>query len=364
MKKFIFILLSACAFTGCESLNNAWKSTTDYVKGPIAVEAEEAYLEDELYSSGTGRCLSFNYSQGLLPTHKIVGCPKNLSVPYIVKGVSSADLGSFDSFGGVKAKEVAYNADTAKAFYLELKPADDPMASNRIYAIFTEKELKNRAAPTGFVRKEGVGGLKAKDAEKARQQKEKAEEEARLQKEKAEEEARLQKEKAEKEKAELLQNIAQCRSAYETAKKKREGIGDELITLNGRVVDFADDGVMIMKDEGPDLGLLFTTGMLSINEKRIFVYTSDTDYATDEKFKDGGYLYKRVGNYRYTTVSGGVNSVPAYEATKYKKNEIDPKTYLSDKSLKCCFSDTAFGINYNGTCYTEKDGTLSEFSYF
>lgn len=87
---------------------------------------------------------------------------------------------------------------------------------------------------------------------------------------------------------------------------------------NAKVVDFASDGVF-----------------LQVGSFRAFIYTKNTDYASGETFK-ADVIYEKVGNYKYTTLWGGTNSVPAFKATQYKISEINPKHYLRNKKLSCC----------------------------
>jgi hypothetical protein len=140
--------------------------------------------------------------------------------------------------------------------------------------------------------------------------------------------------------------IADCKQAIEKAKKHRNEIGEpgtmrifnaghttvnpegEIISSElYRVMDFASNGVMVS-----NCG--FVVGASCDNE-RVFVYTTDTNYANEDVFRGKGLLYKRDGNYRYTTVIGSQNSVPAYRATQYKASEIEYKTYLKDKTEEC-----------------------------
>lgn len=112
--------------------------------------------------------------------------------------------------------------------------------------------------------------------------------------------------------------------------------------LIGKVVDFADNGIIISTDcsgiwaNGWMFGTFGTLMAANCEEERTFVYTKNTDYATNEKFNNKGLLYKKVGNFRYTTVTGATMSIPAYRETPYKASEIDYKTYLKDKSIKYC----------------------------
>lgn len=112
-------------------------------------------------------------------------------------------------------------------------------------------------------------------------------------------------------------------------------------SLNGKVVDFAANGVIISNDCSSVWNNAWLFGKLgylvasNCKEQRIFVYTDDTDYATGEAFKNRGLIYQRVGNYKYTTVAGSLYSVPAYKATKYQSKEVNYKTYLQNKGAYC-----------------------------
>mgnify|MGYP005756854639 CR=1 FL=1 len=145
---------------------------------------------------------------------------------------------------------------------------------------------------------------------------------------------------------------ADCKQAKEKAQKRLEQIKTALgmksneknihYSLTGKVVDFADNGIIISTDcsgvwaNGWMLGALGTLMAANCEEERTFIYTKNTDYATNEKFNNKGLLYKKAGNFRYTTVTGATMSIPAYRETSYKASEIDYKTYLKDKSIKYC----------------------------
>ena len=156
------------------------------------------------------------------------------------------------------------------------------------------------------------------------------------------------KKQAAKEKEQMLSEIADCEQAVEKAVRARTSISSKplLITLNGRkrvtaisqdglfyhlynesyVSDFANDGVFISRNDR-------------------FIYTSDTDYATGDKFRSNDFIYEKVGNYKYRTIAGNINSVPAYRATKHKISEILPLTYLKNKKALCCqYDDKEVGV--------------------
>ena len=131
----------------------------------------------------------------------------------------------------------------------------------------------------------------------------------------------------------IIEKIEDCKQAYLKARQKAREYAKEN-NLKGlkrfsyaKVVDFANDGIMI-EDR-------YTNG-------RVFIYTDDQEYATGEDFR-GDFLYQKVGYYKYRTVMGNTNSIPAYKATEYRVAEIDKigsmDTYLKDKSLPCCLCD-------------------------
>ena len=143
------------------------------------------------------------------------------------------------------------------------------------------------------------------------------------------------KQKKAKEQAQLLEDIADCEQAVQKATEARKAIGDKKLYIfkdgvfvdndgfldefsDRIVVDFANDGVFVGR------------------EHDYFIYTKNQDYITRETFKENDVIYERVGVYKYTTVAGSTNSVPALRATKHKVDEINPKYYLKNKNLNCC----------------------------
>ena len=165
----------------------------------------------------------------------------------------------------------------------------------------------------------------------------------------------------------IASKIEDCKQAYMKAQQKAEQDRKEKKYKNlerftqAKVVDFANDGVMI-EDR-------YKNG-------RIFIYTNDQEYATGEDFR-GDFLYQKVGYYKYRTVMGNTNSIPAYKATEYRVAEIDKErsmdTYLKDKSLPCCINDHGdnrnnplFGlyVKYDGpsTCMNER-GKIGQASF-
>lgn len=165
-----------------------------------------------------------------------------------------------------------------------------------------------------------------------------------------------------KQEQQRVANLADCEQAIKKAKQwKREtglksfyifeegfyfftdqgkfsgGITENIPTDSQYVSDFASDGVFIQG-----------------NDK--FIYTKDKDYATGDKFRGKGLIYTKVGNYKYTTVTGATKSVPAFKATKYKASEMNYKAYLKNKKLQCCkTTEGEVGIDgrYIGECFTK-----------
>jgi hypothetical protein len=116
---------------------------------------------------------------------------------------------------------------------------------------------------------------------------------------------------------------AKCNDCYQARKKAEQRkkeivkeIGEDFEELYERVSGFEPGGVFIDNNE-------------------YFVYTTDVDYYTGERFRGNGLLYKQVGNYKYKTTEGTMRSVPAYRATKFEASELDIKTYLKDKNHDC-----------------------------
>ena len=108
---------------------------------------------------------------------------------------------------------------------------------------------------------------------------------------------------------------------------------DDLYIIKGYVVDFSDNGIML-KTNCALVGSLDTLEEMKIPlqrircNQRVFLYTKNTDYATGDVFNGRGLIYKKVGNYKYTTITGAINSVPAFKATKYKIDELNYTKFL------------------------------------
>lgn len=134
-----------------------------------------------------------------------------------------------------------------------------------------------------------------------------------------------------------------CKQAKEQAQKRVEQIkttlgANSIYNMNCLVVDFANNGVIVscnsllatmLNEYGPSKAS-------ACRDNRAFIYTKNTDYATNEPFNNKGLLYKRAGNFKYITVTGSTMSIPAYRETSYKESEVDYRTYLKDKSIQYC----------------------------
>ena len=66
----------------------------------------------------------------------------------------------------------------------------------------------------------------------------------------------------------------------------------------------------------------------------MFIYTDETDYATNEDFHGNDVIYERQGTYKYQNIL-----IKAYRQTENKISDIEYKTYLQDKNLRCCMND-------------------------
>lgn len=167
-----------------------------------------------------------------------------------------------------------------------------------------------------------------------------------------------QKEEQVKKQEQLLIDIADCEQAVAKAIEKRNSISDEeTYIINPYVVGATKEGII----KNIAMGMRSSTGLIDFGDIKVkdfakrgvfvdvfdelkgryryFIYTKNTDYATNEKFKEQDLIYKSAGNYKYTTAQGSINSVRAFKATKHKVSEIDPKTYLQNKNLSCCQYD-------------------------
>lgn len=151
-----------------------------------------------------------------------------------------------------------------------------------------------------------------------------------------EKEQQKQEEKEQKRKREIIKK--DCKQASEKVKLAVKKLTDYINQYNdlynlhyAKVVDFSTDGLMVTLN-GFD---------------RYFIYTQDKEYATNDKFRDGGVFYKKDGFYKYTTTNFSTNSISILKPTKHKiidfentKDKLIEKTnytiYLKDKNILDC----------------------------
>lgn len=200
-------------------------------------------------------------------------------------------------------------------------------------ANYTKQECKDITAATKIkcrLNKESIlqtyinGGLSEQNA-KVKAEKERKEK--REQEKKAEEEARL----------------ADCTQAAEKARARKKEIMkalgvSSLTKIRGKVVDFASNGVFVEGGCNGIGGVMAFFGVDECDSQRKFIYGS-TNYVSGQSF-DAEYIYIPSGTYKYTTVTGATNSVPAYKQTKYKLSEIDYFKYMKDSSHVCTLGET------------------------
>lgn len=172
-----------------------------------------------------------------------------------------------------------------------------------------------------------------------------------INKEKAEKLEQKRKEKINKE------HLADCKQAMEKADARKTEIEKELgkniisADLSGKIVDLAKNGIFVENDCAEELndaamGFSFFGGRnwmsdlmyasaIQCKENRRFVYTTHTDYIVGRTYVNDNLLIYE-GIYKYKTIAGNMNSVPAYKEIAYKISEIDYRTYLNDKSNTNC----------------------------
>lgn len=150
------------------------------------------------------------------------------------------------------------------------------------------------------------------------------------------EKQKQQKSNKEKEPAQLLEDISDCEQAVAKAIEKRKSISaNDIKVFDSNFLIPGKDGLLYFPIG--DVNVVdFASNGVFVSGHRYFIYTKDTDYATNEEFRGEGLIYEKVGNYKYTTITGATRSVPAYKATSHKISEINPKTYLKNKNLSCC----------------------------
>lgn len=180
-------------------------------------------------------------------------------------------------------------------------------------------------------------------------------------------EAKDQEEMLQKEAKNKL-DIEDCKQAQEKAYQARRSMGyddimiysdNEFVNLHNKIVQrtqqfpykvigFTSKGIIIKADcssveklnntLGDMGGFLKMAGMYlesSCSEDVSFIYTSYKSYPTNGTFNGRGFVYSRSGSYQYKNKAGITTSVPAYKETSHKISEIEYKTYLHDKSVKC-----------------------------
>ena len=170
---------------------------------------------------------------------------------------------------------------------------------------------------------------------------------------------------AEKQKAqaEVTEKQNDCEQAVENAYNARKKLPQDIKMFNGsdtinlkkevvehntvyQVIDTASTGIIVsnncelIQNAGDALthswamdGILSAAGHFVktlCQEETIFIYTSQTDYATNERFRGNDLIYVRDGTYGY---KGKI--IKAYRAGS-PASQIEYKTYLKNKQLKCC----------------------------
>ena len=135
-------------------------------------------------------------------------------------------------------------------------------------------------------------------------------------------------------------NIAYCEQAYKKASQKSRSLyGSDFLLMKDSagceyVVNSQGECKYVCTEGAPRVTDFAKKGVFI--DDWAFVYTSDTDYANDDRIRHNNLVYKKVGNYKYKTVTGATRSVPAYEATQIKNYEIMLDSYLNDKKIACC----------------------------
>lgn len=77
-----------------------------------------------------------------------------------------------------------------------------------------------------------------------------------------------------------------------------------------KVGDYTDAGILLYAEDGT----------------KLFLYTDNTDYITDECFYDE-YIYEQTQNFKYTSTMGRTIVVRAFKKTNYKSEDIIALTY-------------------------------------
>ena len=116
------------------------------------------------------------------------------------------------------------------------------------------------------------------------------------------------------------------------------------------VTDFADNGLIISTkcpDAAASMALFGGLGALAVascEEQSKFIYTKNTDYATDEAYGKHHLLHEKAGYYKYTTILGKTHSIPAEKELNISISEVEYKTYLRNKDLRCCINNDKISV--------------------
>ena len=96
------------------------------------------------------------------------------------------------------------------------------------------------------------------------------------------------------------------------------GEGYEIDPCNWKVGDYTDDGILlyfIVREFVGGRNIEYPEGT------KIFVYTDNTDFVTDECFYDD-YIYEQTKNFKYTSTTGRTVVVKAYKKTDVKYEDV------------------------------------------
>lgn len=77
-----------------------------------------------------------------------------------------------------------------------------------------------------------------------------------------------------------------------------------------KVGDYTDNGILLYAEDGT----------------KLFLYTDNTDYITDECFYDEN-IYEQTKNFKYTSTMGRTIVVRAFKKTNYKSNDVIALTF-------------------------------------
>lgn len=116
------------------------------------------------------------------------------------------------------------------------------------------------------------------------------------------------------------------------------------------VTDFANNGLIISTkcpDAAASMALFGELGAFAASackEESKFIYTKNTDYATDEVYGKHHLLHEKAGYYKYTTILGKTHSIPAEKELNISISEVEYKTYLRNKDLRCCINNDKIGV--------------------